>query len=141
MKGQISIDYIIAIVIFIFFVIYFLFEITNIVPKFIGQIEEQEIRSKAYQISEILINDPGYPENWNFFKLDSEYIQRIGLSNIQATKTNYFLNERNYLSLNKINRLMELCDTTLGGIGYEKVTEKIGTNLDFSIIITDKLNN
>ena len=58
MKGQISIDYIIAIVIFIFFVIYFLFEITNIVPKFIGQIEEQEIRSKAYQISEILINDP-----------------------------------------------------------------------------------
>ena len=56
MKGQISIDYYVSLIIFIFFVVYFLFQITNLVPVFIGQMEEQRMRSETYQISELLIN-------------------------------------------------------------------------------------
>ncbi|MEM7825181.1 MAG: hypothetical protein QXO27_04380 [Candidatus Aenigmatarchaeota archaeon] len=125
MKAQISfVEYLVAFVIFVSFVGYFSFQLVRLIPEYLNQIRMQRIKSEAYQISELLMNDPGYPINWNVGN-----VQRLGLSD--ETK-----NLTNFLSLNKINAIgdgINLCKP-----GYENVKKWVGSDYDFSIIFIRK---
>lgn len=128
MKGQISIDYYIALIIFIFFVVYFLFRVSNLVPDFIGRMEEQRMRSEVYQFSELLANDFGNPPNWETLSPGS--IKRIGLSDQSRNKTNL-------LSVAKVAALNSLCASQ----GQSFLKSKIVTDLEFSVFLIDRTDS
>jgi hypothetical protein len=125
MKAQISfVEYLIAFVIFVTFVGYFSIQILKFVPEYLNQIRSERVRAEAYQVSEILINDPGYPINWNIGN-----VQRLGLSD--ETK-----NLTNFLSANKINAIgdeMNPCKP-----GYDNIKKWLASDYDFSITLTRK---
>lgn len=126
MKAQISfVEYLVAFVIFITFVGYFALQILKFVPEYLNQIRSERVRAEAYQISEILVNDPGYPISWNIGN-----VQRLGLSD--ETK-----NLTNFLSANKINAVgdeMNPCKP-----GYDNIKKWLAAyDFDFSITLTRK---
>jgi len=126
-KGQLSIEYFVAMIIFIFFVVYFLFQMSNLVPEFTGEMESQRIRSEAYQMSEIMINGPGMPSNWNTLPYSQTVL--FGLSNQTLNKTNL-------LSSSKINSMNATC----ASLGQQAIRSKFYTDLDMSMIIIDRTN-
>jgi hypothetical protein len=125
MKAQISfVEYLIAFVIFVTFVGYFSLQILKFVPEYLNQIKSERIRAEAYQISEILVNDPGYPISWSI-----DNVKRLGLSD--ETK-----NLINFLSANKINAIgdgINFCKP-----GYDNIKKWLASDYDFSIILTRK---
>jgi hypothetical protein len=124
-KGQLSIEYFVAMIIFIFFVVYFLFQMSNLVPEFTGEMESQRIRSEAYQISEIMINGPGMPANWNTLPYSQTVL--FGLSNEMLNKTNL-------LSSSKISSMNSTCTS----LGQQAIKSKIYTDLEMSMLIVDR---
>lgn len=123
MKGQFSFEQIISLVIFISFVFYIFYIVFLQVPTYRGEMRNEELRSEAYQISELLINDPGYPVNWY-----NSVPVRIGLSDEKENKTNY-------VSTNKLDKLNNICHPP-NFEGYETVRTAIDTDHQFSINIT-----
>ena len=124
-KGQLSIEYFVAMIIFIFFVVYFLFQISNLVPEFTGEMEVQRIRSEAYQISEIIINSPGMPTNWNTLPYQQTVL--FGLSNQTFNKTNL-------LSSSKMASMGSTC----ASLGQQAIRSKLYTDLEMSMLIVDR---
>ena len=123
-KGQISFaEYLVALVVFISFVAYFSFQLLNFLPNYLTQIRSERVRSEGYQMSEILINDPGSPINWD--RVPADQINRAGLND--ETK-----NLTNYISAAKILQLKNLCNNG----GYSNIKRWLGSDLDFSILIT-----
>jgi hypothetical protein len=114
MKGQISfVEFLVTTAVFISFIGYFSFQLINFYPLYLNEIRNERIRSEAYQISEILANDP-----------------RLGLSDETKNKTNL-------LSMNKINEIGD--GTDLCKPGYDTVKERLGSAYDFSIALTRKI--
>jgi len=123
-KAQISfVEFIVSFSIFSVFVAYLFFRLLSFMPAYLNEIRSERVRSEAYQVSELLINDLGEPVEWQAGPDDS--IRRIGLSDI-ANKTNF-------LSVDKVDRLEEECTDD-----YEEVRKWIGTDFQFSIFIADK---
>jgi hypothetical protein len=128
MKGQISIDYYAAVIVFIIIVAYFVFQIANIVPRFVAQIEEESMRSESYQISEIFVNDVGHPNDWNtLVGSNPGQIQRIGFSDQSVGNSNL-------VSLSKVSSLQTLCANQ----GHEFVREIVNTDFQFSVLVVDR---
>jgi hypothetical protein len=126
MKGQFTWDYVVSIITFITLVSYISLQIIGNIPNMLNAIRNEFLRSEAYQLSELLINDPGQPPNWN-----STNVERIGLSNES-------LNITNYISLSKISRLGEICSN------YDNLVKLLGIDVNkynISITIFDKTNN
>jgi len=123
MKAQLSIDYIVSLIVFILFGTYIFFQVTGYTPAYITQIETQRLRSEAYQISELLVNDPGEPLNWEV--CGSACLERIGLSDYTKNKTNF-------LSRSKIDKFDEICNQV---DGYAIIKSLIDTDRQFSIIL------
>src|SRR4030042_873859 len=119
MKAQLSIEYYVSLTIFILFVGYIFFQLIIRSPQFIVEVQNERLRSESYQISELLINDPGEPIVWN-----QANVKRIGLSSN--------LNETNLLSNEKISALQSICNTD-----YEKIRKLIGTEYYVSIELTN----
>jgi len=130
MKAQISfVEYLVAFSVFVTFVAYIFFRLVNFMPIYREEIKDELIRSETYQISELLINDPGDPVNWNsLIGVSENQIKRIGLSDSSKSKTNF-------LSVDKINALRAKCP--VGGYGNE-LKNWIDTEYQFSLILTDK---
>ena len=131
MKAQISfVEYLVALSIFITFVGYIFFSLLNFMPTYLGEMEDEIIKSEAYQISEMLINDPGEPVSWNtLIGTGSEnQIKRIGFSDSTAGKTNF-------LSATKITSLVSKCP--VDGYG-DDIKNWIDTKYQFSLIVDDK---
>jgi hypothetical protein len=84
----------------------------------------ERIRSEAYQLSEVLMNDPGDPIDWYNKPFDS--IIRLGLSNESFNKTNY-------LSLTKIASFNSSCSAD-----YDAVKSRLGSPFDFSIFLFER---
>jgi hypothetical protein len=93
MKGQISIEYLIALSIFIGLISYIYLKYVGNISPFIEDVIKEEKRAEAFQIANILVNDPGEPVNW-----DSTNVKRVGLANESTNMTNW-------IKLEKINRL------------------------------------
>lgn len=99
-KGQLSADFYIALIVFLGFLAYIAFQLFQIVPASSANLKEETIRLDAYQISELLINDGGHPNDWETKPLSE--IKRIGLSDTTQ-------NIANYLSSSKVARFKALC--------------------------------
>ncbi len=67
MKGQFSVEYIIAITLFVSFVFYIFFNMLKYLPAYSGAVSAEFVRSEAYQISELLLNDQGEPTVWYIY--------------------------------------------------------------------------
>ena len=119
MKAQLTFEYYAAIIVFALFIGYFFIRLSQIPPQFITELGNERLRSESYQISEILLNDPGHPINWT----ETE-VQRIGLSSN--------INKTNLLSKAKIANLNTIC-----GSDYENVRNLLGTEYQFSIEIIE----
>ena len=123
MKAQISfVEFITALTIFIASVTYISFQISTFIPKYLNEVKAERVRSEAFQLSELLINDPGDPANWYAFNFNN--VIRLGLSDERENKTNF-------LSQNKISKFNEFCSN------YLEVKKKLGLDYDFYLILKD----
>ena len=82
---------------------------------------KENIRSEAYQLSELLLNDAGEPASWN----DPDSAKRIGLSYEG-------MNRSNLLSYNKITNLNSFCNGN-----YNEFLKKINFNKPFSVKLNE----
>ena len=103
-KGQLAADFYVALIIFTGFLAYITFQLFQIVPASSSNLDTESARIEAYQLSELLVNDGGYPSDWHdTTKYPSVTdIKRIGLSDSTKDITNY-------LSSPKITRFKSLC--------------------------------
>ena len=94
----------------------------RISPQFITEVKNERLRSEAYQISELLINDAGQPINWN----SPPPVKRVGLSDNS--------NKTNLLSQGKIAAFNTSCSSD-----YDNIRKLIGigTEYYFSLNLTD----
>ena len=107
MKGQIfNIEFVIALTVFIFLISWCYIYMTDTLPFFYEESSSNSLRSKAFQISEILLSGEGYPSSW-----DSSTVQLLGLMDENYGK-NGFISERKLDELEKIENedVSELLD-------------------------------
>jgi len=121
-SGQFGYDYFISLVIFILFVVYIAFQIMGMRPAYLREVRNEILRSEAYQLSELLVNDPGEPQDWS-----AASVRRIGLADENSDKTNY-------LSAVKISRLAGLCPDAGYSDGFQQLFG-IDEKYQFSIIV------
>ncbi len=126
MKGQLSYEYYVSLLIFLLASFYVMLKINQYLPPFKEFVLKQRIYSEAYQLSEILVNDPGEPPDWN-------------LSNVKRIGLQHQLKKKNLVSSYKINLLNESCEK----FGYSFIKDKLGVpqDVDFrlSVFKDDKL--
>lgn len=124
-KAQLSFDFYFALVVFVVFISSVFFKLITFFPFYSSEITNQIIRSEAYQISEILINDVGYPGNWyDGDKVSITDIKRLGLSDEIKNKTNI-------LSTSKITAFDTLCKTE----GHDKILELLDIKDGFWVLL------
>ncbi|MFH8080853.1 MAG: hypothetical protein QXO84_03180 [Candidatus Aenigmatarchaeota archaeon] len=96
MKSQISLEYMIAFTIFLGVITYIYFRYIDNINPFIEDVIKEEKRAEAFQISEILINDPGMAK-------------RVGLANESTNMTNCIVESKiNNLNCNNLKQLLAL---------------------------------
>jgi hypothetical protein len=110
MRGQLAIDYLIALIIFVSFATYMAFQVMALMPTYLNQLRVETLRSEAWQVSDLLINDVGEPANWHVGGVD---IKRVGLSAEAFNKTNL-------LSLAKAEKFNETCQTLEGYVNLSR---------------------
>lgn len=120
LKGQLTIQYLASFIFFIGLIVYIYFAYSANLPAFVEEVRKEDVRSKAFQLSEILVNDPGDPEDWWNEPLPN--IERIGLSDENSNKTNL-------ISKSKVDGLGLLC------YNFEDVQQKLALDKPFSIYV------
>jgi len=123
MKGQLPLDYVIALLLFIVFIGFIFIQSRTYTPTYLRELRLQKWRAEAYQISEMIINDQGEPSNWE----SSQDVKRIGFAS-----NSYQLNN---LSMAKIRKFNTICK---GFNGYANATSLIATENDFALIIRNE---
>ena len=118
MKAQLSFDFYFSLIVFVMFVSSLFFKFVTFFPFYSDEIANQRLRLEAYQISEILINDAGYPGDW--YK-DVPNAKRLGLSDETKNKTNL-------VSISKMAALDDLCKSESG---YNRVLALLDINDGF----------
>jgi len=120
LKAQLTVEYLASFITFIGLIIFIYFTYSANIPGFIEEVKKEDVRSKAYQLSEMLVNDPGEPIDWD----TAGPIKRIGLSDENFNKTNL-------ISLDKVYRLdqADLC------ANFDDVKKLLGLNKSFSIYV------
>lgn len=121
-KGVVDVEFVLAIIVFLSIVVFVSFSIISHVPTLRSAAYTEDLKARAYHVSQFLVFEEGEPRNWN-----SINVLRIGLSN----GTNYVLNST------KISETQTLCQNN-----YPKLKELTGQNLtDVTITITDPDSN
>jgi len=121
MKGQMTVEYLISFMIFVGVIGYIYISYSATIPAFTGEVVKEHTRSRAFQLSELLVNDPGEPENW-----DASIVERIGLLDESS-------NKQNLISGDKVD---ELSNNFPCPAQYDNLMKKLGMNETFSIIIS-----
>jgi hypothetical protein len=127
LKGQLTVQYLASFIFFIGLIIYIYFAFSANLPAFVEEVGKEDTRSKAFQLSEILLNDPGDPADW---WNDTKYptlndINRIGLSDENS-------NKNNLISILKVKELKSLCPPSGD---FKNIQQKLAFNKSFSIHI------
>lgn len=104
---------------FIGITIFIYLQFSGNIPNFLVEVKKENSRSEAYQISEILLNNPGEPINWDKVPLDR--VKRLGLSDEVQ-------NRQNLLSGSKIFAFNNTCNTN-----YLLTQKLIGLNTSFYV--------
>lgn len=118
MKGILDIEFAVSLFVFLVVLSFVTISIVGTIPLLREQALTDDIRSKAWQLSELLVFDTGEPSSWTI-----ETVRRIGLSN----GTRYGIDST------KITRLRTLCD---GRDGYLRVKELLTVSVRNDIMIT-----
>lgn len=124
-KGQFNVEFFTVLILFVGFASYFSTKLMGIGPIYIKEANKAIVRAEAYRISEMIINNPGVPSDWD--TATEGEIKRIGLLDHSQNKTNL-------LSEQKISKLNSLCS---GDNGYESIKSLIGAEHDFLIMLTE----
>lgn len=128
MKGLLTIEYLISFIAFIILITYIYLSYSANIPTFISEVNKEAVRSDAYQLSEILINDPGEPPNWNQSSSNND-IKRVGLSDQNSNKANLI----NFNKTEKLKNNFTCSDPDL----YKSLQKKLAMDEQFSIIISE----
>ncbi|MEM5815231.1 MAG: hypothetical protein QXD89_01945 [Candidatus Aenigmatarchaeota archaeon] len=120
MKLQADYGFYISLMIFITAIVFIFYEIVSFYPLFYRELKKEVLYFEGYQISQILVNDPGEPADWYS---DLSEIERIGLAS-------EFFNTFNLLSIQKVNAVNFLCNNE-----YERFKKLIGTNYDVNLVL------
>jgi hypothetical protein len=126
-KGQFSVEYIIAITLFVSFVFYIFFNMLKYLPAYSAAVSGESVRSEAYQTTELLINDAGEPKDWYMYP---DLPKRFGLADENSENMNI-------LSMKKIETMRDRCPMS----GYDESMENIvGAGRQFSLLIKNNVN-
>jgi hypothetical protein len=130
-KGQINIEYIVSLTVYITLATYIAFQLSQQTPIYLRAVREEYVKSETYQLSELLTNNVGEPENWyTLWPSAPNNIKRLGLS--EGIKTNV-------LSVEKIDALDEICSSD-----YNDVVDMLGIDTEdyqISIFVKDITND
>ncbi len=124
-KGQLSFDFYVALVIFLGAVAYVVLQMYQATPATMSSLRGEFVRIEGYQVSELLVNDGGYPNGWGNPTVPLSSIRRIGLSDTNRNLTNLVSSE-------KIQRLKAICDNN-----YGDVHSLLGIKDGFSVTIVN----
>lgn len=129
-KGQINVEYIISITLFIGLVSYVGYQLMQQSPVYLNAVRLEYIQSEGYQISELLINDVGYPSNWeDIWSSSPSGVKRFGLS--EGTK-------QNLISVDKTTLLNTICRSN-----YQGVMNRLGvdtSNYQVSLVVKNDVS-
>jgi len=117
LKGQLTIQYLASFIFFIGLIVYIYFAYSANLPAFVEEVRKEDVRSKAFQLSEVLVNDPGDPADWG--PADPN---RIGLSDENSNKPNL-------ISKRKVDKLGLICSN------FDDVQQKLALDKPFSIYV------
>ena len=122
MKGVTSIEFLIAVFVFLTTIAFIAFSIIGNVPLLHGRASADSIRSLTFQFSEQLIFDKGLKESDNSDSWTATDVARVGLST----------GKRYEISRFKVEELAKLCESPAG---YKRLTELVGKDVDVSISV------
>jgi hypothetical protein len=114
LKGVVNVEFILALLVFVTTLVFITTATLSSIPNIHEQAISEKLKTNIYSVSEIIMFDKGYPENW-----DSTTVQKIGLSSGQPY----------ILSIDKINNLSELCRND-----YQKMLSALNLE-NYNIII------
>jgi hypothetical protein len=120
-KGQFSVEYFVVLVLFLVFSLYFAFQLIEYYPEYMKNVKEEILRSDAYRLSEMLINDDGNPKDWDVTGSPT----RIGLSYEMENKSNL-------VSMAKVVEMDALCTAD-----YSNVKSLMGSEHDFYMVLEE----
>ncbi len=120
MKGQYFEQYF-TLALFIIICSYFFLQVIIATPRYLNEHRFQILNSKAFQISEILLNDPGYPIDW---ENDPINVIRFGLNDQNSNKTNF-------IKINKAIKFNQECSSD-----YQNIKNKLGVSKEFDFSIS-----
>lgn len=117
MKGQIKIDFIIALIFFAIMIFYIGMQINNALVSSISDSKLDTMKSQANSILKIMVSTEGSPKNWE--SLPENQIVRIGLAS-----------SPHGISQSKLNALKNNCNlmNKFGGINY-RLTISAGNSI------------
>ncbi|MBI2971224.1 MAG: hypothetical protein HYY37_02270 [Candidatus Aenigmarchaeota archaeon] len=124
MKGVVDIEFVISVLVFLVTISFTVITIGRQFPSLEERALTDDIKSKSYQLAELLIFDEGEPKNWETKPLGE--VRRIGLSSGQ----HYILD------IDKITSLQAICNGD-----YAAFKSILGLSEDVSIYITDSGEN
>jgi len=122
LKGQLTIQYLASFIFFLGLVIYIYFSYSANLPAYVEEVGKEDVRSKAFQLSEILLNDAGDPSNW-YTCGSPGCVNRIGFSDENSNKTNL-------ISEQKTDALNSFCNVPQN---FEVIQQKLALDEPFSI--------
>jgi hypothetical protein len=101
MKAQISfVEFLTAMLVFISFVGYFSLQILSFIPSYMNEIKLERLQSEAFQVSELLINDPNWLSDSTQNKTNLLSASKIGNFNCVSAKETMGLDYEFSLILN-----------------------------------------
>jgi hypothetical protein len=115
-RGQINVEYIVTMTLFITMALYFATQVMQRTPIYLRASRTEYLQSEAYQISELLINNMGEPANWEtIWQSAPSSVMRLGLSSGNKT---------NLLSVSKVQMLGTACGAAPDY--YNNVRQRLG---------------
>ncbi len=125
LRGQVNLHFIVSVVIFLGVVIYLIHVLLTSSSFYREDVESDILYAKAYQVSELLIKDKGYPANWNETNFD-----RIGL-----------VSEHHLLNQSKINEFEKICSSTTDLAKIQRLRDSFGLESENLVVEINYLNN
>ena len=116
MKGQVNFEFILSVVVFISIMSFITLQIINSVSSMRSELEVEDMKSSAYQISNLVMFDMGWPDNWN-----PDNVQRLGLS------SGFYS-----LDASKVSSLSQICESEGG---YRKFLSLIGLEISKDVYL------
>lgn len=118
-KGVADIEFTLSVIVFLSIITFVTFVIISNIPLLRSESYNNDLRSRAYEVSQLMMFDTGEPANWT-----NATVKRIGFS----------AGERYSISIDKINNFSALCSAPSG---YQSVKAMLGQNFtDIRVNIT-----